>query len=205
MKASFYILLFAALLNQACERKPKACMDVPAQLEAEKDLGLNSCSEHYDFVAWDFGDGSSGFIGENPTHHFNGEGDFEITLTAYSDGAYKSDEVKQMVHVSYRFLSAFQVIGESNFGSFQFEINNTVWKRGGAKGSFTEEDPYETIIWPEDTFRILPERMNVELYGISGPSGTALLKENINFELADENPVVIETENYTLKIFWTFK
>lgn len=198
-------LIFLSLLLQACERKPKACLDVAETVEAGKDITLHSCSEHYDFLTWDFGDGSSGFIGDAPVHHFDEEGDFEITLTAYSDGAYKTDEVKQPLRASYRYLSSFQVVGISGFSSFRFELGNNKWTRGGASGTFTDADPYETLIWPNDTIRIRPENTGIELYGIKNGVSTSLLKENINFKFAEQNPVVVESELYTLKIFWTFK
>jgi len=204
-KGTILLIIIAAMAGQACERKPDACLDVPHQLEAGKQITLQSCSKHYDFLTWDFGDGSSGFIGDTPEHNFDEEGDFEITLTAYSNGAYKSEEVKQSIHASYRYLYSFEVIGTSDFGSFEFDLGNGKWKRGSATGTFTEDHPYEAVIWPEDTFRILPEPMSVELYGIRNGSSTALLKENVNFKLANENPVVIESALYTLKIYWTFK
>lgn len=205
MRTVIVLLIFLGLFLQACERKPKACLDVAESVEAGKDITLHSCSEHYDFLTWDFGDGSSGFIGDAPVHHFDEEGDFEITLTAYSDGGYRSEEVKQPLHTSYRYLSAFQVVGTSGFSSFRFELGNHKWTRGGATGTFTDEDPYETFIWPDDTIRILPENVNIELYGIKGGSSTALLKDNINFKFAEQNPVVVESGLYKLKIFWTFK
>ncbi len=59
-------------------------------------VNFNNFSLYYDSLKWDFGDGTTAFT-VNPTHTYEKEGEYDITMIAYSDEGCTDTAVRPMV------------------------------------------------------------------------------------------------------------
>lgn len=190
----------------ACVQKPKACLNLDDTYETGREYRLESCSENFDFLTWDFGDNSGGFIGEIAPHTFYEQGTYYLKLMAYSDGAYRSDEVVQAVKSSRRYLSHFEVIGESNYSRFRLNFDNIQIEGSNANGNFTESLPYSHQIWPGQSVPIPLSKVKLGFMGIKNGSASTIVPSNIfNFETNVDNPIVLENEDFTVNVYWSYQ
>jgi hypothetical protein len=202
---SFLQISILCLTLSSCFQRPKACLNLDDTYETGREYRLSSCSENFDFLTWDFGDQSYGFIGETAPHTFYEQGEYYLKLTAYADGGYRSDEIVQKVKASKRYLSHFEVVGESNFSKFRLAFGSNQIPGPSANGSFTEALPYSKQIWPEQAIAIPLEKVKVTFFGERNGSSTTLVSPDIiNFENNTENPFILEGENFLVKVYWTY-
>lgn len=201
-------LLVLVLIFASCARKPAVCYNGPTVFETGREYELTSCSEHYEFITWNFGDGTYGAVDDAPTRAFFQPGDYVMEITAYAKGAYKSDAMSVDYRVSDRYIDRFEVVGQSSFKRFEFGFGNKRWIAGSASGTFTEDSPYSYTLWPDSAIVIPLERTAVRLGGSNQSSGagfTTLINESPNFKGRPENPIILEGSGYTLKLFWTYE
>lgn len=99
-----YLLLFFSLvfILSSCKKEeddplaPKACIEIPEVIEAGTPADFSSaCSQNADSVMWTFGDGGSS-IEENPSHVFNSDGTFTVTLTVINANGQSNTTVQQV-------------------------------------------------------------------------------------------------------------
>ncbi len=202
-----WIAVLTVLVLSSCEKKPTACLELPETLEAGTLLTLSSCSEDYEFLTWEFSDGI-GIEGEIAQRRFEDEGSVVIRLTAYSDGAYKSDQVEQAYKISFRYIDRFEIIGNIPYDSLQIDFGNVLsFPVPDANGRFTEEEPLVRSLSPY-TWVIEAERTSITLYGINF-LGTRipLVSDKFNFNVVKDNPTVIGTEedDFMVKLFWSYR
>lgn len=199
----FLILLVAS----GCTRKPDACLDLNAFYEVGREYRLETCSENYDFITWDFGDRSSGFIGDEAPKTFQETGNFYVQITAYSDGAYRSDDAVQLISVSKRYLDRYEIIGESTFELFRMEFGDEGFVEQDAIGTFTEEEPFIAPIWPDREVEIPFDKEQIKLFGVNNSSFTTVVPQtSINFRNNTENPIVIDGGfGLEFRLYWRYK
>jgi hypothetical protein len=200
------ILPFIVVLLWGCERKPTACLDLPETLEAGTFLSLNSCSEDYEFLTWEFSDGI-GIEGEIAQRNFEEEGNITIRLTAYANGAYKSDQVEESYFTSFRYIDRFEVIGNVPFDSLRVNFGNLYsFTALETSGSYSESNPL-TINADELAYRIIAEPTSVSMFGLIDIVERPLISDKFNFDFVKDNPTIVgdSTDRYQLKIFWEYR
>jgi len=203
-------LLLGALMlwmMAGCEPQPKACLDWGDTLEAGTTLNLESCSEDFDFLTWEFSD-DRGYIGDNVERIFEDETSLSVRLTAYSDGGYRTDNVTHEFKTSFRYIDRMEVIGTSDFASFRLAMEGGSWSAGGAEGTFTEEAPFVVYVWPDDKQVIESTRNGgFTVYGVrNGNTSNLGSSPTYNFETYKDNPMVLESSfGLTFKVFWRFR
>ena len=213
-KHLFILSIITSLILSSCERKPDACLDFGDALEAGTTIRIESCSDNYEFLTWEFNDGR-GQVGDYVERQFDKEGSYSVLLTAYSDGAYRSDEVSQDFKASFRYIDRFEVIGESGFPSLEVRVEEEYtssggddgrWTVAGSDGTFTADAPFQVLVWP-DLFRVMPTSRTLQLYGRQGLSRTFLGEQKFNFQSVKDNPVTLESEDGKLqmKMYWRYK
>lgn len=206
MKNVFFIFPLLVLLGlAACEKKPTACIDFGEYLEAGDDISIASCSENYEFLTWEFND-NRGYIDDVVIRQFEEEGSYQLKLTAYSDGAYRSDEVTHSFRASFRYIDRFEITGESDYTAFRVEFRDQAWSLGNATGVFTEDSPFVINVLPEDTIRILPRSNNLDFFGRRAFSNIPLGESNLNYHTFKDNPVVVRSEDgsFEMKMYWKY-
>lgn len=205
MKSILPYVLPLALLFSGCAKKPTACLVPPEVVETGNTAQLVSCSENYEFLTWDFGDNSTGFVGDLAPHTYQDEGKYTITLTAYAKGGYRSDQVTAEINASYKYLDRFEVVGVSDYGRFVIEMGENEWSRAGASGTFTDEAPFVVQVWPDMEVKLSDQTFLTELIGFKSGNPTSLAMRSVGFKSNDNNPSLIEGPDFTLKLFWTYK
>jgi hypothetical protein len=201
-------MVAASMLLSSCEKKPTACLDLPETLEAGTLLTLTSCSEDYEFLTWEFSDGI-GVEGVQAQRTFEDEGSITIRLTAYADGAYKSDQVEEEYATSFRYLDRFEIIGNSPYDSLEIEFGNNVpvFKVYDADGSFTADDPLIRSFTPY-TYTIKAEPTFINLFGRNFLGARVpLASDKFNFNVVKDNPTIIgsEEDNFYMKLYWVYR
>jgi PKD repeat protein len=97
-------IFISLLLFFACKKTktppiatdPVACLNVPTNfLKLNQNLVMNNCSEDFDSVEWDFGDGNVS-TELNPTHQWNRYGLYKVSLTAFKVNRFKSTVSKNI-------------------------------------------------------------------------------------------------------------
>ncbi|NQV53209.1 MAG: hypothetical protein HQ500_08490 [Flavobacteriales bacterium] len=198
-----YLLLL--LFLAACEPKPKACLDWSDTIEAGTTLDLASCSEDYDFLTWEFSD-DRGYVSDVVARIFEKEENMFVKLTAYSDGAYRSDEVILPFKTSFRYVDRMEVIGESNYSALELRMAGGIFLGGDAKGIFTESAPYIVYVWPETKVVVESKRSELAVFGYKNGSEVSLGSKPYNFETYKENPMVMETtDGLLVNVYWTYR
>lgn len=202
----FVFLFVVPLLLSACEPKPKACLNWDDTLEAGTTLTLSSCSEDFDFLTWEFSD-DRGYVNNSVERIFEEESDMSVRLTAYSDGAYRSDVVTFPYKTSFRYIDRMEVVGESNFSKLELRMEGGAWSGSDAKGIFTESAPYTVYVWPTEKVIIESKQTGgFSVYGFKNGSEVFLGKASFNFETYKENPMTLETNTgLSVEVYWTFR
>lgn len=211
MKRLLYIAI-VAMNTQACEPKPKACLDwedptlelETATLEAGSTLTLESCSEDFDFLTWEFSD-DRGYVSETVERQFEKEGDYTVTLTAYSNGAYRSDVLTIPFRTSFRYIDRFEIVGTSDFKSFVAGYQLNDWSAGGAEGTFTEDAPFIIPVWPESKTVLENTRNSLSLKGRKNGNTISLGSKQFNFTEFKDNPATFEAAGFTVKMYWRYR
>jgi hypothetical protein len=203
---TLFIPLLATCLS--CEPKPQACLELGDVIEAGSTVTFTSCSENYEFLTWEFSD-ERGYLSETVDRNFEEESSYSVKLTAYSNGAYRSDEVIHSFKTSYRFIDRFEVIGISDFTGFEVqfkELPGYKWSAGGGTGTFTNEVPYILEVWPDEQTTLPNAQATLALYGRNGFNKVPLGEKEFNFARYKENPVEFEVNDaFTLKMYWTYR
>lgn len=204
MKRLGYITLLLMAVA-SCRPKPEACLALDEVYEVNRTYNLASCSEQYEFITWEFGENTNGFIGDTVPHAFRDIGQHSVAVTAYARGGYRSDKVQQIVRASRRYIDRFEVVGTSDYNRFIFTFGTTEVSAGDASGEFTEAQPFVGSVWPDDTLVIPMERVQFYLDGKSGSSTTRVIQQKeINFTRNLDNPVVVQEGDFELRVYWTF-
>jgi hypothetical protein len=201
--SSFALLLFS------CEKKPTACIDFDKYVEAGTQWEFESCSEDFEFLTWEFGDGNYGYVGneEQTTalRTYPEEGLYLLTLTAYADGAFRSDEVTQLMNISYRYVDKIEIVGSSNYVRFVISVGDSIVSAPNAQGSFTAADPF--VYEPIQDIRMKPEFVNFRLFGQDQLQNLIpIASENVNLANDKTYPLIIEgNSGFEFKIYWKYK
>jgi len=200
------ILIFSifALTIISCEKKPKACIAVEDTVEAGSEIELNHCSENYEFVTWLFGDSTYGYIGDSPKHIYRSEGKYLLEMEAFSKGAFRSESTSKLISASYRYVDYVEITGNSNFPKFIVRMSGLYFPCPDAIGNFTEENPYFGQYFGNAT--LIPVSQNISLNGFTASEEEVLLLEKrFNLDFVKDNPIFIEDNGYSLKIYWKYK
>ncbi len=190
----------------SCKQNPKACLELEDGYEVGREYKLTSCSKNYEFLTWDFGDRSGGFIGDEAPHIFQNKGTFYVTVTAYSDGAYNSDQASVSVKAASRYVDHIDITGESDFTKFRFEFGNNKVTFSDAVGTFTDTDPFRGNVLDSVNIKIPLDQVQISLFGQRNSSATPLVnKYAINFRNNVENPVELEGQGFNMKLYWSYQ
>lgn len=218
MKSNVWISItfIFCIITWSCERKPKACLDMPDTIEAGATVRFESCSEDFEFLTWEFNDGR-GYLDQVVERSFDKEGKFMVRLTAHSDGAFRTDVIAKEFKTSFRFIDRFEITGDSPYEYFIMRVkedfdandleNSAEWMQIGAEGSFTDAAPFIMNVYPESSYRIRPITRSFQLYGLLNGRNTLLAEQSFNFDRIKDNPVTFQSENgnYTVRMFWTYR
>ncbi|NJN27987.1 MAG: PKD domain-containing protein [Cyclobacteriaceae bacterium] len=129
----FSVLLFGCtvLLSSCNESDPlplsMASFDVLNEGTLEKGIAvqfINKSSNASAYV-WDYGDGTKDSLIAAPSHIYADAGDYDVTLTAYTDDGQKSSEIKS-IKVKRRVLVGFTVTNIS-FVNYISETEFVPW------------------------------------------------------------------------------
>lgn len=202
MRSIAFIAVLLSLV--ACEPKPTACLDMPELFPAAQPIKFTSCSEDYDFLTWEFGTGD-GIEGESPTFRYEFEGKFEVRLTAYSDGAYKSDEASSTHYVSFKYLDRFELSGSFDMRDtlLTFSLEGEDFDLLIEPGTYSEDDPIVLQAF-EDRIRLTEGSKN---YGVESPNTGVIVSGNADFTRFDQSfsETSSLTSNRTLRVYWRYK
>ncbi|MEZ4722744.1 MAG: hypothetical protein R2813_12785 [Flavobacteriales bacterium] len=204
MAKGIYISGIALLLLTSCLKKPKACLELDEYYEVGREYSFESCSDNYDFITWDFGDSTAGFIGDIAPHTFSRNGQPVMKLTAYANGAYRSDEVKQAIKASRRYIDRIEVTGGTNYNKFRFTFDQFEFINDSVSGNYSAVEPYIWRFWPEQQYVIPINTIRLKLVGERFTKAT-LVDEDVNFETDLSNPVELQGLNgFVIKFYWTY-
>ncbi|MDP4663244.1 MAG: hypothetical protein NWQ55_05215 [Salibacteraceae bacterium] len=198
------ILSIIAISILGCEKMPKACIAVEDTVEAGSEIELTHCSDNYEFITWLFGDSTYGYIGDSPKHIYRSEGKYLLEMEAFSKGAFRSEAASKLITASYRYLDYVEITGNSNFPKFIVRMSGLYFLCPDATGNFTEENPYFGQYFGNAT--LIPMSQNISLNGFTASEEEVLLLEKrFNLDFVKDNPIFIEENGYTLKIYWKYK
>lgn len=156
---------------------------------------------------WDFGDNTIGFINDSVTRQYAFDGKYTVTLQAYSKGGYKYDMVTQEIICSHRYLDRIEVIGNLNADELLFQIDNAfqVYTGNAASGVYTDQNPYTYT--SDSWLKIPPFAGKLNLKGVINnvPFNTSYIKGEYEINSIDDNPKIVETNDYTLKMYWKIR
>ncbi|GAB4377811.1 MAG: hypothetical protein Kow0075_06930 [Salibacteraceae bacterium] len=195
--------LLAGLLLQSCLKKPEACAELDTYYEQNREIAFESCSKDYDFLTWDFGDGSHGFIGDSPKHTFRDTGSYIIRLTAYGKGGYRSDVYEGRIKVRPRVVDRYEIVGNLDYNKIEIEFLETI-AFSGVQGTYTDESPLIAGVWPEDTLVMPLENVTLRLSGPASAGSPTLLRASQNLEYHTENPIEFSNTQYVVRVYWIF-
>ena len=194
-----------ALSTSSCNQNPKACIQLEEVYELDRTYYLESCSENYEFITWDFGYKTGGYIGDVAPHTFSRLGDFTISVDAYSNGAYFSDRATQEIKVAHRYIEKIEIVGTSNYTDFLFVYGADSIYFEDAKGVFTEASPFVGQILQNDTLEIPYDSEDHTLVGYKTFNPTMLIrKSSINFRKNTDNPVLLSGAGFDMYIYWVY-
>jgi len=102
MKTTIYISIILAVLvlAAACNREPQATFNYSpySDITTADSIKFENTSIDAHAVRWDFGDGTYS-IEQNPVHHYDTMGTYQVTLTAYGKGDFKISEYSVVIDV----------------------------------------------------------------------------------------------------------
>ncbi len=199
MRSILFCTLIVALCS--CEKKPTACIDMPDIVAADQEVKFVSCSEDFEFMHWEFGDGT-GLEAESPPYRYEFEGCYTVRLTAYADGAFRSDETEKQICASYKYLDRFELFGTFNFSEVTFFVFDNEFTTLIEPGTYTEDSPISLNAYDER----LRLREGRTIYGVNRGSST-ILEGGADFTNFDQSfsETVDPVTGTTLRVYWRFK
>jgi len=94
------MVILSAISFTGCIKEPTACFTVQGtHIDLGDTLFLQNCSSDAKSYTWYFGDGNTS-ADVSPNHIYTDIGDFTVSLTAYSEGEKKEDQVILTITVS---------------------------------------------------------------------------------------------------------
>lgn len=197
------------MLFSSCEKQPTACLNLDETLEAGTFLNLSSCSKDYEFLTWEFSDGI-GTEGEVAQRTFEKEGEVTIRVTAYSDGAYKSDFAEQTCKLSYRYIDRLEISGNFSYDSIIVILGNIdgYWTFRETDTTYSEDAPLIKQWYPTYLSQLESKTSSLTLTGYRGSSSEIkVASKKFDFRTYKENPIIVESDNGQVKMsmYWTFK
>jgi hypothetical protein len=201
-KLIFIGLIFTILTS--CEKQPEACIEFDEFVDPDIEVEYLSCSKIYEFETWEFGDEKPGFLGKENLHTYDNEGKYEITLTSYAKGAYKSDELKYWINVSKRYIDSVVITGQSTYDTLVI-TRLTPKTFPNARGTFTDSAPLTYIL--SQSIGMRAQNTWFRLEGLNGPNEPDLIVDkitNLRFNVA--NPIILNGINgITMKVHWHYR
>lgn len=200
-KRVFFILpIITALV--ACQKKPTACIDMEPVIPAGEPVEFISCSEDYEFLTWEFGDGT-GNEAESPEHNYNTEGSWEVILTAYADGAFRSDEVSETIHTSFKYIDRMEITGQVFDDRLEFFVNEDEVIVDVEPGTYTQENPLVVEIYSLSRINVTNRSVTV---GIRTPNSSFEIASRIvNFSRLTREYAEILSSNLDLRVYWRLR
>ncbi len=203
-------LSFGLLLMTSCNLNPTACLEMEEIYEVDRQYQFSSCSEDYEFVTWEFGDGT-GFLGNDAVKTFGRKGDFTVSVKAYANGAYGFDEATADIKAANRIIDRFTITGNSVYESFRLinSVNGFDFSEvyPNATGNFTPDAPFEAEL--QDEMRtVLPVGISsFELTGIrtNGQPIDLIDITSRDFEDNLDNPFELRGKGFVLSIYWVYE
>ncbi len=127
---SFYLLFCALLIVFGCKKNlsnppppsPVACFNTSSNFQKiNESINFSNCSENFETVKWDFGDGSTS-AESNPTYRYARIGQYNVTLDVF--------KINQSARISKKILIANQV-------QMDFNVLMKNFKGAVTNGTFT--------------------------------------------------------------------
>jgi len=198
-----YFFLVIALLA-SCARKPKACIEDSQIVETNQLTILTSCSEDAEFLTWEFSDNVKS-TEDRVQRLFSEEKDYQVTVTAYAKGGYRSSEAVGIIESKKRYVSEIKFIGYTSYTSLTMDCFDKI-ELVGTQGSFTEEAPYISYVYPDQEVVIEPSIEPISVYGTKADeTQDQLILQSYNFETHKDNPIVMDNGRYQFEISWRYK
>ncbi len=122
MKYNNLAYLFIALLFASCTDKiPEVNFEMSYEGEvAPVTVTFKNSSKNAEGYSWDFGDGTGSVTDAEPTHTFNGFGEFTVTLTAVNGS--ESVETTQKINIKQPPVKSVEII--TSKGTMIAELSN---------------------------------------------------------------------------------
>ncbi len=206
MKVLFKLIL-SAILFASCNQNPKACLELEDNYEVGREYQLGSCSDNHEFITWDFGADKNGFIGDSVPHIFQDVGNRNVTIEAFSRGAYNSDVATQQVLVTRRKIDFIEIVGVSDYTRFtmEYESGDIIFSENTV-GTFTDESPFVGQIWGDRDWVLPMDPIAISLEGRKNSNTTVLInKVSKNYRYVLDNPSVYEGSDIVMKLYWRFE
>tara|TARA_B110000046_G_scaffold19759_2_gene18700 strand:- start:239 stop:862 length:624 start_codon:yes stop_codon:yes gene_type:complete len=206
MKVLFKLIL-SAILFASCNQNPKACLELEDNYEVGREYQLRSCSDNHEFITWDFGADKNGFIGDSVPHIFQDVGNRNVTIEAFSRGAYNSDVATQQVLVTRRKIDFIEIVGVSDYTRFtmEYESGDIIFSENTV-GTFTDESPFVGQIWGDRDWVLPMDPIAISLEGRKNSNTTVLInKVSKNYRYVLDNPSVYEGSDIVMKLYWRFE
>lgn len=210
MNSSTFLLASVTAFSLAACTKPNACLKGNVTLEVNKEHVFNSCSKDYEFLAWEYGDGSTVFIGDTGRHIYTERGEYRLTLTAYGEGAYQSDQTYFEVTATRRLLDHITFFPAENDDKFTYWFEFKGSSPGSDSTSFklaeiSDLNQYEYTLSASDTAVLRPEPALIVLKSVRNGVSKTLISQNINFNFNNSNTVVLDSSSNELTFTWKYE
>ncbi|MCG8306204.1 MAG: PKD domain-containing protein [Cytophagales bacterium] len=196
-----FALLFASLLYFACDKtdplpESKAGFEVQNADELERNIPVQFINQSTNAATfkWDFGDGNADSLNISPTHVYEQEGTYDVTLTAITQDGQTSTETKT-IEIRKRVLVAFSVVNIS----FVDQDGNP-WDDDGTGPDLifvfgAQSADIEDLIFTDTTKNLTPADLPLE-WSFSEGSGLELTNELHDLVLLDADPEKPEDPKY---------
>lgn len=205
MKAIIKLALMA-LVFSSCNQNPKACLELDEAYEVGREYQLSSCSDNYEFITWDFGTDKNGFVGDSVPHTFQDVGNRNVTIEAFSRGAYNSDAAIQQVRVTRRKIDYLEIVGGSDYTSFKVEYeSDDLTFTENTVGTFTDDNPFVGQVWGNKDWVLPMDAIAMTLSGRKNLNITTLInRTSKNYRFVIDNPSLYEGSGFVMKVYWKF-
>ena len=108
MKIAILLTLVSISLI-SCYKHPEACFQTDTiQYTVNENIQFFNCSENYDEVIWDFGDGTKS-TEITPSKAYNSGGIYLVELTAYTDNGKEQDSYISSIVIGERYIENIQI------------------------------------------------------------------------------------------------
>ena len=205
MRTTLSLLLILILVG-ACNQNPKACLELDEYYEVGREYKLSSCSENFEFITWDFGTNKNGFVGDSVPHTFQDVGNRNVTIEAFSRGAFNSDVTTQQVRVSRRKIDYIEIIGVSDYTRFRLEFeSDDILFAENTVGTFTDDNPFFGQVWGNKDWILEMEPIVISLEGRKNSNTNVLINyTSKNYRYVLDNPSLYEGSGIEMKVYWKF-